>query len=102
MHGIDRHKESREFLGWLKNLIVEKNASVLVVAGDIFDSANPSVEARRLYYTFLASLADTCCKNVVIIGGNHDSSVMLDSAKELLEVLNIRVVGSINNLSKSI
>lgn len=99
MHGIDRHKESRKFLGWLKNLIVEKNASVLVVAGDIFDSANPSVEARRLYYTFLASLADTCCKNVVIIGGNHDSSVMLDSAKELLEVLNIRVVGSINNLS---
>lgn len=101
MHEIDRQKESAEFLKWLNNLIVEKQACTLVIAGDIFDTANPSVEARRLYYTFLASLADTCCKNVIIIGGNHDSSVMLDSAKELLEVLNIRVVGSINNLSPS-
>ena len=101
MHEIDRHEESQNFLRWLKNLIVEKNAETLVVAGDIFDTANPSVDARRLYYTFLASLVDTCCKNVIIIGGNHDSAVMLDSAKELLEVLNIRVVGSINNLLPS-
>lgn len=101
MHEIDRHEESQNFLRWLKNLIVEKNAETLVVAGDIFDTANPSVDARRLYYTFLASLVDTCCKNVIIVGGNHDSAVMLDSAKELLEVLNIRVVGSINNLLPS-
>lgn len=101
MHEIDRHEESQNFLRWLKNLIVEKNAETLVVAGDIFDTSNPSVDARRLYYTFLASLVDTCCKNVIIVGGNHDSAVMLDSAKELLEVLNIRVVGSINNLLPS-
>ena len=101
MHEIDRHEESQNFLRWLKNLIVEKNAETLVVAGDIFDTANPSVDARMLYYTFLASLVDTCCKNVIIVGGNHDSAVMLDSAKELLEVLNIRVVGSINNLLPS-
>ena len=101
MHEIDRHEESQNFLRWLKNLIVKKNAETLVVAGDIFDTANPSVDARRLYYTFLASLVDTCCKNVIIVGGNHDSAVMLDSAKELLEVLNIRVVGSINNLLPS-
>ena len=101
MHEIDRHEESQNFLRWLKNLIVKKNAETLVVAGDIFDTANPSVDARRLYYTFLASLVDTCCKNVIIVGGNHDSAVMLDSAKELLEVLNIRVVGSINNLQPS-
>ena len=101
MHEIDRRGEAEAFLCWLKNLIVEKNASTLVIAGDVFDTANPSLEARRLYYTFLASLVDTCCKNVIIIGGNHDSAVMLDSAKELLEVLNIRVVGSINNLLPS-
>lgn len=98
MHEIDRREEAQAFLRWLKNLIIEKNADTLVIAGDIFDTANPSVDARRLYYTFLASLVETSCKNVIIVGGNHDSAVMLDSAKELLEVLNIRVVGSINNL----
>lgn len=99
MHDIDRRKESAAFLKWLKKQIAEKQAETLIVSGDIFDTVNPSVEARRLYYTFLASLVDSCCKNVIIIGGNHDSAVMLDSAKELLDVLNIHVVGSINNLS---
>jgi len=98
MHEIDRREEAQAFLRWLKNLIIEKNADTLVIAGDIFDTANPSVDARRLYYTFLASLVETSCKNVIIVGGNHDSAVMLDSAKELLEVLNIRVVGTINNI----
>ncbi len=101
MHEIDRSMEANVFLRWLKNLIVEKNADTLVIAGDIFDTVNPSVEARRLYYSFLASLVETTCKNVIIIGGNHDSAVMLESSKELLEVLNIRVVGSINNLLPS-
>ena len=101
MHEIDRKEESQVFLSWLKSQIVEKNADSLVIAGDVFDTANPSVEARRLYYSFLASLVDTCCKNVIIVGGNHDSAVMLESSKELLDVLNIHVVGSINNLLPS-
>ncbi|MBR1722292.1 MAG: hypothetical protein IJ727_07420, partial [Treponema sp.] len=49
--------------------------------------------------TFLASLVGSKCKNVIIIGGNHDSAAMLDSAKELLDVLNIHVIGSVNNLT---
>ena len=99
MHGIERKEESAAFLKWLKDCIIEKNAESLVISGDIFDTANPSVEARRLYYTFLASLADSCCKNIVIVGGNHDSAVMLDSAKDLLDILNIHVIGSVNNIS---
>ncbi len=101
MHEIDRKEEAQVFLKWLKSQIVEKNADTLVIAGDIFDTANPPVEARRLYYSFLASLVDSCCKNVIIVGGNHDSASMLESSKELLDVLNIHVVGSINNLLPS-
>ena len=99
MHDIDRKIESQQFLIWLKKQIIAKNAETLVVAGDIFDTVNPPIEARKLYYTFLASLVETCCKNVVIIAGNHDSSAMLESSKELLDVLNIHVVGSISSFS---
>lgn len=101
MHDIDRKEEYEAFFRFLKTKIVEKEAESLIVAGDVFDTVNPSLEARRLYYTFLASLVESPCKNVIIVGGNHDSSALLDSAKELLEVLNIRVVGSISNLSFS-
>lgn len=98
MHDINRTQEACAFLSWLKNQIVEKEAHALIIAGDVFDSANPSTEARRLYYSFLASLSGTCCRTVVITGGNHDSAVMLDAAKDLLEVMSIHVVGSVSNL----
>ena len=95
MHDIDRQEESRQFLDWLKGQIVDFGAQCLVVAGDIFDTTNPSVEARRLYFRFLASLLDTCCRNIVLVGGNHDSGALLDAPRDLLEALNIQMVGSL-------
>jgi exonuclease SbcD len=95
MHDIDRLEESKQFLDWLKGQIVDFGAECLVVAGDIFDTTNPSVEARRLYFRFLASLLDTRCKNIVLVGGNHDSGALLDAPRDLLEALNIQMVGSL-------
>ncbi|MBR2272525.1 MAG: exonuclease subunit SbcD [Fibrobacter sp.] len=97
MHDIDRLEESKLFLNWLKERIEEFGAECLVVAGDIFDTTNPSVEARRLYFRFLASLLDTCCKNIVLVGGNHDSGALLDAPRDLLEALNIQMVGSLGD-----
>ncbi|MBR1723041.1 MAG: metallophosphoesterase, partial [Treponema sp.] len=51
MHEIDRRKEFSMFLSWLKDLITEKSADSLVIAGDIFDTVNPSIDSRRQYYT---------------------------------------------------
>jgi exonuclease SbcD len=95
MHDIDRLKETSLFLSWLKERIIDYEAECLVVAGDIFDTTNPSVEARRQYFRFLASLLDTCCKNIVLVGGNHDSGAMLDAPRDLLDALNIQMVGSL-------
>ena len=95
MHDIDRAEETKEFLGWLKERIVEFGAGCLVVSGDIFDTANPPIEARRMYFRFLASLLDTCCRNIVLVGGNHDSGTLLDAPRDLLDALNIQMVGSL-------
>ena len=97
MHDIDRLEETKQFLSWLKGRIEEFGAECLVVAGDIFDTTNPSVEARRQYFRFLASLLDTCCKNIVLVGGNHDSGAMLDAPRDLLDALNIQMVGSLGD-----
>lgn len=97
MHDIDRTNEASAFLEWLKNEIDTAGAQALVVAGDIFDVVNPSNAAKSQYYRFLASLLTTGCKNVVVVGGNHDSGALLDAPSEILEALNIKVVGSINN-----
>ncbi len=79
MHEVDRKAESQFFLRWLKEQIVLQEAETLVIAGDIYDVINPSSEAENLYYSFLASLSGTCCRNIIIVGGNHDSGAKLDS-----------------------
>ena len=99
MHDIDRQEETKQFLAWLKDRIVRFGAQCLVISGDIFDTAVPPLEARRMYFQFLASLLDTDCKNVVIIGGNHDSGALLDAPRDLLEALNIQMVGSLGERS---
>lgn len=101
MHDIDRRAEQEAFLAWLKGQIVETGAEALIVSGDIFDTPNPPTESRKQYYSFLASLIQTPCKNVIIIGGNHDSGILLDAPMEILSALNIQVVGTINNKKPS-
>ena len=97
MYDINRCEEYEAFFSWLKDEIVRENAGTLIVSGDIYDTTHPTTEARTQYFRFLTSLVGTCCKNIVIVGGNHDSGLLLDSEKTLLELLNIHVVGSIAN-----
>lgn len=93
-----RAEEMRSFFRFLLSLINEKNIDTLIIAGDIYDSVSPSNEAERLYYSFLSSLSNTCCKDVIVIAGNHDSPSKLDTTKEILESLNVHVYTSALNL----
>lgn len=88
----DLQEEQKLFLEWLLEHIEQEKIDILLVAGDIFDLANPPTEARALYYWFLSKLANKC--QIVITGGNHDSAQMLDAPKELLDLLSIKVIGS--------
>lgn len=97
MHSVERNEEFNAFLQWLRNEIIKNEAETLIVSGDIYDTSNPPIESRKQYINFLASLSGTCCKNVIVVGGNHDSGALLDSEKEVLDLLNIHVVGSISN-----
>ncbi|MCR5724331.1 MAG: exonuclease subunit SbcD [Treponema sp.] len=99
MHEIDRSVESGAFLDWLLQQITDLEADVLIVSGDVFDTAHPSVGARRQYYDFLARAVKDGLGNIIITGGNHDSAVLLDAAKELLGVSGVRVVGSVSGIS---
>ncbi len=94
LYGFKRYPEFKAFLEWLSNTIEEQNIDVLIVAGDIFDTNTPSLQAQELYFEFLARVHHTKCSHVVIIAGNHDSSYVLEAPKTILRTLNIHVVGS--------
>jgi len=46
LHGISRDYEHQQFLDWLLQQLKSQQADVLIVAGDIFDTANPSAVAQ--------------------------------------------------------
>jgi len=90
----DRSAEHQCFLDWLLTYLREHAVDLLIVAGDVFDSANPPQTALTQYYRFLAILFSTTSCRVLIIGGNHDSAATLNAPRELLHSLRITVHGS--------
>ena len=90
----DRKAEHEMALDWLHETIILEKVDILIVAGDIFDIGNPPSYARTLYYRFLTKLQGSPCRHIIIIGGNHDSPAMLNAPKELLEILNVHVIGA--------
>ena len=94
LYGRKRYTEFAEFLDWLLATLRAEQIDVLLVAGDIFDTTTPSNAAQALYYRFLRRVADTGCRHVVVVGGNHDSPTFLDAPAELLKMLDVHVVGA--------
>lgn len=90
----DRHATYARFLDWLLEVLRAERVDALLVAGDIFDTTTPPHHAQRLYYSFLARVAQTGCRHVVIVAGNHDSPTLLCAAQTLLHSLNVHVVGA--------
>ena len=96
LHGHERYYEHRSFLDWLMNEIVQRDIDGLLVAGDVFDTANPSATSWQLFYQFLASLRQQRPHlNVIIIAGNHDSPSKLDAPHELLKSFDLHLIGAI-------
>lgn len=99
MNDRSRDDENSAFLEWLHGKIAERDINVLIIAGDIFDTKMPDSAAQTMYYSFLAGLRETNCRNIIVIGGNHDNASLLDAPKYLLEAFNISVIGSIRERS---
>ncbi|MDD1724646.1 MAG: exonuclease SbcCD subunit D C-terminal domain-containing protein [Methanospirillum sp.] len=96
LHGRKRHDESGMFLSWLIDTINREKIDLLLICGDVFDSSAPGSVIQRMYYEFLGCITRTCCRWVIIIAGNHDSPSLLSAPKEILQFLNIHVIGSIS------
>ncbi|MCC8146504.1 MAG: exonuclease SbcCD subunit D [Bacteroidales bacterium] len=96
-HGYDRKKEHLFFLEWLKKTLRERSIDVLLIAGDVFDSPNPSAVSQKLFYRFLKDIhTENPELQVVVIAGNHDSAGRLEAPNPLLEEMNITIKGNVH------
>lgn len=93
-HGYARTDEHRHFLAWLLDVLRLEQPDALVIAGDVFDSANPPAAAERLFYDFLLDATEAVHRlQIVVIAGNHDSANRLEAPAELLRTHNVYVRG---------
>lgn len=90
----ERQEEHKAFLEWLLKTIKENSIDLLLIAGDIFDTASPSTTSQRMYYDFLVKVKTAGCENVIVVGGNHDSPSFLNAPKDILAALNVAVIGN--------
>ncbi len=95
-YGKSRENEHQQFLNWLLTSVTEHKVDVIVVAGDIFDTATPPSYARQMYFNFISDLQVTGCQ-LVVLAGNHDSVSMLAESKELLSALSTRVIANVTD-----
>ena len=91
----DLEPDHSHFISQLIRIIENEQINVLIISGDIFDIAYPSNNSLLFYYQSLKSLKNTCLKEIIITGGNHDSISTLNAPKEVLDVLDITVAGGV-------
>lgn len=96
---LSREYEHQRFLAWLLDLLGAEEVDALLVAGDIFDSANPSSSAQSAWYEFIAQARQRYPRlDLVFVAGNHDSAGRLEAPSPLLQAFNVHVIGSLPRL----
>jgi exonuclease SbcD len=96
LHNFERHYEHQRFLDWLLDTVVAEQADALLIAGDIFDNANPSSASQKQLYRFLQQAKERAPHlNLIVIAGNHDSPGRLEAPGPLLEAHGTRVIGAV-------
>lgn len=96
-YGHDRAKEHKVFLDWLRATIKERSTDILLIAGDVFDTPNPSAETQRMFYHFLKDVtAENQSLQIIITAGNHDSAARIEAPAPLLNSFNIKVSGIVH------
>ena len=78
IRGRSRVDEHRAVLDEIARLAAEHTVDLVLVAGDLFETASPSAEAETVVYRALLELADTGAE-VAVIAGNHDSGRKLQA-----------------------
>ncbi len=96
LHNFERTYEHQCFLDWLLDTVVAEGIDALLIAGDVFDTANPSAQAQKQLYRFLQQARARAPQlDIVVIAGNHDSPGRLEAPGPLLEAHGTSVVGHV-------
>lgn len=76
-HGVALEEDHDHALVQILSIIDDQQPDVLIIAGDIFDRANPPQSALKRLSEFLTTVRATSSAAIVLIAGNHDSAAQI-------------------------
>jgi exonuclease SbcD len=95
LKGRDRHEEHKAVLAGVIEIARAERPDLVLIAGDLYDTAAPTPAATRLVTRALSALRQTGAQ-VVAIGGNHDNGPALDALRPWAESAGITLRGAVS------
>ena len=93
IRGRGRSAEHEAVLAEITAIAAAERVDLVLVAGDVFDTAAPSPDAERVVYRALVELAAVA--PVVVVAGNHDSPQRLAAVQPLLAANRVTVAATL-------
>lgn len=90
---ISRLEEQRAVLDEICAIADREAVDAVLIAGDLFDSPNPSIEAIELFYHTLKQLTNNGQRPVIGIAGNHDAPDRIEAPDPLARASGILLTG---------
>lgn len=90
-HGFDLLEEQRDAFEQLVQVALDEQVDAIVIAGDLYDRAVPSIEAVATFNQMMYELNIAQKFPVLAISGNHDSHTRLETGGPWFEELDFHL-----------
>jgi exonuclease SbcD len=101
LRGRSRLDEHRAVLGEIADVAAREHVDVVLVVGDLFETAAPSPDAVAVVVDALLALRSTGAE-VIVVGGNHDQQAWLDAVAPVFGSQGITIVGLLDNMERAV
>lgn len=98
LYGYSLIEDQARVLDQFCAMAIALKPDLIVLAGDLYDIANPPADAVRLMNDVLTRLVKEGRSRILVIPGNHDSAERIGFAAELLAESGLWMVGGLTRL----
>ncbi len=88
-----RMEEQRTVMQEIAGVAEREQPDLVILAGDLFDTFNPPIEAEELFYKTLREISGYGRRPVLALAGNHDSPDRINAPDPLARELGIFFAG---------
>lgn len=93
LESFSRLEEQKLVMQEIVDIADQEQVDLVIIAGDLFDTFNPPIEAEELFYRTLRKLSHSGNRPVIALAGNHDSPDRIQAPDPLAKDLGIFFLG---------